>query len=71
MDEINPRNRKMKLKPIKGDQNAYEKLWGDRSEYVRSSNITQNYLLFHDAILQREETADALFSAFIPAEIAS
>lgn len=63
VDEINPRNRKMKLKPIKGDQNAYEKLWGDPNEYVRSSNITQNYLFFCDAILRQELTVDDLLSA--------
>lgn len=63
VDEINPRNRKMKLKPIKGDQDAYEKLWGDPGEYVRSSNITQNYLFFCNAILRQELTVDDLLTA--------
>ena len=30
VDEINPRKRKVKLKPIKGDQDAYDRLWGIR-----------------------------------------
>jgi len=42
VDEINPKNRKVKLKPIKGDQDAYDRLWGDPENFARSSNITQN-----------------------------
>ncbi len=37
---------KVKLKPIKGDQDAYDRLWGDPADFDRSSNITQNYLFF-------------------------
>ena len=48
VDEINPKNRKVKLKPIKGDQDAYDRLWGDPENFARSSNITQNYLFFYN-----------------------
>ena len=34
VDEINPKNRKVKLKPIKGDQDAYDRLWGDRADLI-------------------------------------
>lgn len=40
VDEINPKNRKVKLKPIKGDQDAYDRLWGDRADFDRSSKVS-------------------------------
>ena len=63
VDEINPKNRKMKLKPIKGDQNAYDRLWGDPADYERASNITQNYLYFYNEVLKCEIAVDQLFAA--------
>lgn len=62
-DEINPNHRKMKLKPIKGDQRSYERLWGDPFDYDYASNITQNYLYFYEQIQKQEITIDQLFSA--------
>ena len=63
VDEINPQKRKMKLKPIKGDQDAYERLWGDPSEFNRASNITQNYLYFYNEIQKQAVTIDQLYKA--------
>lgn len=63
VDEINPKNRKVKLKPIKGDQNAYERLWGDPADFDRASNITQNYLYFYNEIQKRIVSVDDLFKA--------
>lgn len=63
VDEINPKNRKMKLKPIKGDQDAYERLWGDPSDFNRASNITQNYLYFYNEIQKQAITIDQLYKA--------
>ena len=40
VDEINPKNRKVKLKPIKGDQDAYDRLWGDPADIDRSSKFS-------------------------------
>ena len=60
MDEINPRKRKVKLKPIKGDQDAYDRLWGDPADFDRSSNITQNYLFFYNEIQKQAITIDQL-----------
>ena len=62
-DEINPKNRKMKLKPIKGDQQAYEKLWGDPLSYEHASNVTQNYLYFYEQIQKQAISVDQLFDA--------
>lgn len=63
VDEINPKNRKVKLKPIKGDQDAYDRLWGDPADFDRSSNITQNYLFFYNEIQKQAITIDQLFKA--------
>lgn len=63
VDEINPKNRKVKLKPIKGDQDAYDRLWGDPEDFARSSNITQNYLFFYNEIQKQAITIDQLFKA--------
>ena len=63
VDEINPKNRKVKLKPIKGDQNAYERLWGDPADFDRASNITQNYLYFYNEIQKGIVSVDDLFKA--------
>jgi len=62
-NEINPNNRKIKLKPIKGDAAAFDLLWGNSKEFNRSSKITQNYQYFYDRIQKGELTADQIFDA--------
>ena len=51
VDDVNPNHHKLKLKPIKGDRSAYEKLFGHEDEYEKDSNITQNYLYFYNEII--------------------
>lgn len=63
VDEINPKKRKVKLKPIKGDQDAYERLWGDPADFEQSSNITQNYLYFYNEIQKQAISIDQLYVA--------
>ena len=62
-DEINPNNRKVKLKPIKGDAEAFELLWQESDEYNRSSNVTLNYTYFYNRIQKGEISATQLFDA--------
>lgn len=62
-DEINPKQRKLKLKPIKGDQDAYERLWKPAANYNYNSNITQNYLYFYKQLQHSAVSVDQLFSA--------
>ena len=62
-DEINPSNRKIKLKPIKGDAYAFELLWQDSEEYNCSSNITLNYTYFYNHIQKGVLTANEIFDA--------
>jgi uncharacterized protein with ParB-like and HNH nuclease domain len=62
-DEINPDKRKIKLKPIKGDAAAFERLWQNPEEYHHKSNVTVNYLFFYEQIQKKMLTADQLFAA--------
>lgn len=63
VDDVNPNHRKLKLKPIKGDRSAYEKLFGHEDEYERDSNITQNYLFFYNEIPKSGVSVDDLYYA--------
>lgn len=63
VDDVNPSHRKLKLKPIKGDRSAYEKLFGHEDEYERNSNITQNYLFFYNEIPKSGVSVDELYYA--------
>ena len=53
---------KIKLKPIKEDRNAFEKLFS-KDELIEESNITLNYNYFYERIILGEITIDELYSA--------
>ncbi len=55
---------KTKLKPIKKDRAAYNKLFDlSQSEYVAESNLTINYRYFYERIKKGEISVDNLFDA--------
>lgn len=55
---------KTKLKPIKKDRAAYNKLFDlSQSEYVAESNLTINYRYFYERIKKGEISVDKLFEA--------
>lgn len=55
---------KIKLRLVKSDQNAFEKIVaGDEAEYEKNSNLTENYEYFRDEILKNEISVDELFHA--------
>lgn len=56
-------DRKLKLKPIKNDRTAFEKLFNDDEEFIEESNITTNYKYFYERILEGEISIDELYSA--------
>lgn len=56
-------DRKLKLKPIKDDRAAFEKLFNDNEKYINESNITTNYKYFYNRILDGEVSIDDLYSA--------
>lgn len=63
IDQFQPEEKKVKLKPIKDDQDAFLKLFEGAEDYNLSSNVTQNYMYFYSRILNTELTADELYRA--------
>ena len=63
VDKYEPDQTRMKLKPIKNDQTAFEKLFDNSNEYIADSNLTINYRYFYDRIQKAEITIDELFDA--------
>lgn len=53
---------KIKLRPIKEDRNAFEKLFNN-DELIEESNITLNYNYFYERIILGEITIDELYYA--------
>lgn len=54
---------KIKLKPVKNDQKAFTRLFGNPDDFILESKVTQNYLYFYDHIKGLDITADELFDA--------
>lgn len=71
VDKWQPEDTRIKLKPVKNDQNAFRKLFEDASEHIRGSNITVNYNYFYDRIQKQEITIDQLYNALCRLEIIS
>ncbi|MFC2640074.1 MAG: DUF262 domain-containing protein [Propionibacterium acidifaciens] len=55
--------RKLKLKPVKADADAYEKLFSDGQDLDESSNLTVNYRYFVERLGRREAEPRRLFDA--------
>jgi len=65
VDEYQENERKVKLKPIKKDMNAFDALiYKTPEEYINESNVTKNYRFFYEKIktcgLKLEELLDAV-----------
>jgi len=69
VDKYQPKETRIKLKPVKNDQTAFGKLFDDESNYIIGSNLTANYNYFYDRIQKREITIDELFDAIFKLEI--
>lgn len=64
VDKYAPEEKRIKLKSVTKDAEAYEKLFDDEpSEYIPNSGITMNYQYFYDRILKEEITIDQLYDA--------
>lgn len=63
VDQWQPEEKKIKLKPVKNDQKAFNRLFGDEEDYVLDSKVTQNYLFFREQIVASGIKADELFQA--------
>ena len=64
VDEYEPTEKRIKLKAVNKDLEAFEKLFeDDPSEYIPNSDITINYQYFYERILKEEVTVDELYDA--------
>ena len=62
---------KIKLRPVKDDSEALEKLFGEEEDYDPTSNMTLNYRFFCDQLMKEEVSVDDLFDAIGKLEIIS
>ena len=63
---------KIKLRPVKSDREALEKLFaGDEDDYDKASNLTINYQFFCDILLKQEVSVEQLFEALNKLQIIS
>lgn len=70
VDKYRKEERKLRLKPIKDDMEAFDKLLGNNSsEFVTGSNITANYLFFCDKIKSMPISVDDLYEVIGKLEI--
>lgn len=70
IDEYQTEDRKLRLKPIKDDCVSFDKLiTNDPTEFIESSNITQNYYYFENRIKKNEISIDELYEAIFRLEI--
>lgn len=69
VDKYQPKETRIKLKPVKNDQHAFTKLFDEESEHIVDSNITLNYRYFYDRVQKEELTLDELFDAIAKLEI--
>lgn len=69
IDEYEPEEKRIKLKPIKNDQKAFGILFDKDEECIPDSNLTINYQYFYDRIQREELSIDELFDAICRLEI--
>lgn len=69
IDEYEPEEKRIKLKPIKNDQKAFGILFDKDEERIPDSNLTINYQYFYDRIQREELSIDELFDAICKLEI--
>lgn len=70
MDEYQEDERKVKLKPIKKDMEAFDALlYKSREQYIKESNVTRNYDFFYDRVIRSELTIDELFETIKKLEV--
>ena len=62
--------RKVKLKPIKKDMQAFDALlYKPKEQYIKESNVTRNYDFFYDKIIHCGLTIDELFETIKKLEV--
>jgi len=56
-------DKRVRLKPIKDDAEAFSKLFGNENNFIEDSNITINFRYFYNRILDESISVDDLFLA--------
>ncbi len=70
VDEYQEDERKVKLKPIKKDMEAFDALlYKSREQYIKESNVTRNYDFFYDKVIRSGLTIDELFETIKKLEV--
>ena len=70
VDEYQEDERKVKLKPIKKDMQAFDALlYLPKEQYIKESNVTRNYEFFYDKIVRSALTIDELFETIKKLEV--
>ena len=70
VDEYQEDERKVKLKPIKKDMQAFDALlYKSRDNYVKESNVTRNYDFFYEEILKSKLSVDEVFETIKKLEV--
>lgn len=70
VDEYQEDERKVKLKPIKKDMQAFDALlYKPKDQYIKESNVTRNYDFFYDKIIHCGLTLDELFETIKKLEV--
>jgi uncharacterized protein with ParB-like and HNH nuclease domain len=64
VDEYSNDERKVRLKPTKDDDEAFNSIIdGDEDKFIEDSNVTNNYYLFYNFIKEMPYTVDQLYEA--------
>ena len=69
VDKHQPKETRIKLKPVKNDRSAFEKLFELEDENDRQSNLTYNYEYFYNRIQKEEISIEDLYDALFALEI--
>ncbi len=70
VDEYQEDERKVKLKPIKKDMQAFDALlYKQKDQYIKESNVTRNYDFFFDQVIHCGLTVDELFDSIKKLEV--
>ena len=64
INKYSPKEKKIKLKPIKKDQLAFEKLFDNNcDDVINNSNLTQNYKYLYERVENSKYTVNQLYDA--------
>lgn len=69
VDKHQPKETRIKLKPVKDDRKAFEKLFDVDDENDKQSNLTYNFEYFYNRIQKEEITIEELYDSLFALEI--